>query len=86
LFNGTINGSTIIGGSIYVPTQEKPSFSVDTDGVLYAYGADITGTIEATTLNCENGTIGGWTINEKTLTGGKTTLNSDGSFGNGSSF
>lgn len=91
-FSGTIdsskiNGATIIGGSIYVPTQEAPSFSVSSTGVLYANGADITGTINATTLNCDNGFIGGWSITADSLKGGNNTvLGSDGSFGNGSSF
>lgn len=86
-FSGTISGSTITGSEIYVPSKENPSFSVDAAGVLYANGADITGTIDATTLNCENGFIGGWSITADSLKGGNNTvLGSDGSFGNGSSF
>lgn len=77
-FQGTITGSTITGGEIYVPSATNPSFSVNAAGTLTATGADIEGDINATTLTCESGTIGGWTIGKTTLTGGVVTLDSGG--------
>ena len=85
-FSGDITGSTIIGGEIYVPSKASPSFSVNTAGTLTATGADIEGAINATSLTCEYGTIGGWTISKTSLQGGTTILNSDGSISNGSTF
>ena len=52
------------------------NFGVTKGGTLYCTGAQITGNITATTLKCENGTIGGWSIGKETLTGGGVTLNS----------
>lgn len=51
-------------------------FHVGHNGSLYASSADITGKITAT-----SGTIGGWNINESSLTGGSAYLNKDGSIG-----
>lgn len=86
-FSGTITGSTITGGKIYVPSEDNPSFSVDTEGTLTATGADISGTITATTLHCDNGDIGGWSINKYGLYNGSNIyLNSDGSMKVGDNF
>lgn len=86
-FSGTITGSTITGGQIYVPSEDNPSFSVNAAGTLTATGADISGTITATTLHCDNGDIGGWSINEYGLYNGSNIyLNSDGSMKVGNNF
>ena len=45
---------------------------------LTAEGVDISGNIEADYLECYNGYIGGWTINETSLSAGSTTLTNDG--------
>ena len=45
---------------------------------LTATGANITGTITATTLTCNNGTIGGWSIGEDGISSGQTTFHSNG--------
>ena len=60
IFQGTITGSTITGGTIAVPANtENPLFKVDRSGYLTATGADIQGTIKA-----DKGNIGGWTIGD----------------------
>lgn len=48
-------------------------FRVETDGTLYAVGANLSGTITA-----QDGDIGGWLIDSTKLTGGATTLNNNG--------
>ena len=65
---GTIvsNNVTITGGSLTIGTK----FSVTNDGTLSATGVNVTGTINATTLNSSNGNIGGYSIGEHTLKGG----------------
>lgn len=45
---------------------------------LKAEGADISGDINATSLSCTNGSIGGWTIEQNSLSGSNTYLNSNG--------
>lgn len=85
-FSGSISGSTITGSEIYVPNEKAPSFSVNSSGHLDATGATISGAITATTLDCANGTIGGWTIGASTLTGGSVTLDSTGSITIGTGF
>ena len=45
---------------------------------LTAEGADISGNIEADYLECYSGYIGGWTINETSLSAGSTTLTDSG--------
>ena len=50
------------------------NFGVANDGTVYATGAKVSGTITAGA----GSKIGGWTINASTITGGNTTLNSNG--------
>ena len=45
---------------------------------LVATNADISGDINATSLSCTNGSIGGWTIEQNYLSGNNTYLNSNG--------
>ena len=54
-------------------------FTVDANGVLHAQGAEIEGEITAT-----SGEIGGWTINEDSISAGGLTLSSDGTIDMGS--
>ena len=68
----TLSGLTISGGTINVPGT-SPKFSVNSSGDLTATSATITGTVTAT-----GGSVGGWSIGATTLTGGSTTLNSNG--------
>ena len=56
------------------------SFSVTPDGKLKATNADITGAITA-----KSGTVGGWTINDSTITSGKLKLDSKGTITGGNS-
>ena len=58
-------------------------FRVAQDGYLYASNANIAGTIDA-----GSGYIGGWEINNSSITGGTTTLNKNGkiSFSKGDAF
>lgn len=63
-------------GSVYLsPTGLRvgDNFSVSSGGILTATGASISGNITAT-----SGKIGGWQINQSSLSGGNTTLNSNG--------
>lgn len=62
--SGTITGAIITGGAIYVPgpTETNSKFSVNSEGILNAEGADIEGTITS-----EDGKIGGWYIGSTTL-------------------
>lgn len=83
-YNFTIKAKGNKGTITISSTEEKPltigsNFSVDWDGTLHAGAGEFTGTIYS-----KNGEIGGWKINETSLTGGRTTLNCDGSatFGN----
>lgn len=62
--------------SVSLVLKAGDNFGVTQGGTLYCTGAQITGNITATTLKCENGTIGGWSIGKETLTGGGVTLNS----------
>jgi hypothetical protein len=62
---GTVTGAKIVGGSIYVPTEEGWKFSVNSDGILTADGADITGKITS-----KEGQIGGWYIGDTKLYNG----------------
>lgn len=54
-------------------------FTVDANGILHAKGAEIEGKITS-----GEGEIGGWTINEDSISAGNLTLNSDGSINVGS--
>ena len=49
-------------------------FTVDANGILHAKGAEIEGKITS-----GEGEIGGWTINEDSISAGNLTLNSNGS-------
>ena len=64
-----LNGSSNTDLAINVNNK----FTVDYAGNMTATGADITGTITAT-----SGSIGDWTIENGEITNGKTTLGSDG--------
>lgn len=55
---GTFSGY-LIGNEIYVPNRDKSNFSVDKDGYMTCKNANINGTINGGTLNCENLTING---------------------------
>ncbi len=65
--------------------EDDAKFRVDWAGNLYASGATIYGAIYASSgkftgeIEATSGEIGGWTINESSLTGGNVTLNSGGS-------
>ena len=90
--SGTVGGWTLNNGMIRSKENEANStmpkmflsptsgirirsgFSVNSSGKLSCTGADVTGKITST-----SGTIGGWIINQSTLTGGKMTINSNGS-------
>lgn len=67
-------GSDVDAGSTSIKDTSAANFLVTHTGRLYCTSADISGRIKA-----DSGTIGGWTINDKYLTGGGTILNSDGS-------
>lgn len=67
-------GSDVDAGSTSIKDTSATNFLVTHTGRLYCTSADISGRIKA-----DSGTIGGWTINDKYLTGGGTILNSDGS-------
>lgn len=82
------------GGSGYIklsstdntyPLNINGGFKVKWDGSFSgagtAFSVDASGNLKAT-----GGTIGGWTINQTTLTSGSTTLNSNGSITCGSGF
>ena len=82
------------GGSGYIklsstdgtyPLNINGGFKVKWDGSFSgagtAFSVDASGNLKAT-----GGTIGGWTINQTTLTSGTTTLNSNGSITCGSNF
>ena len=44
-FSGTITGSSIIGGNIYVPDVDSPKFSVDGSGKMKAVDGEFSGSI-----------------------------------------
>ena len=67
-------GSAYIYHSTNGGSSASGKFTVGTDGTLTITGANVTGSITST-----SGTIGGWTIGSTTITGGSTTLNSNGS-------
>lgn len=64
------------------------TFAVTKTGVLYARNATIKGDITADTLTCNNGTIGGWTIDSNGFRNSTNTvyLRSNGSMAVGSNF
>lgn len=94
-FSGNITGATITGSSFGTTSDD---FYVSSTGKLTAKSAKLTsatisGTISATYLECDNGDLGGWTINsygiyksnnaiwssgEVSLGGGAFGVNSDG--------
>ena len=51
------------------------SFVAYSDGSLYASNATITGTINATTISCVNGTFAGWSVSSSGLSGDRLGLN-----------
>lgn len=64
---------TIAGFSNIKPVLRMGTkFGVTKDGIMYASGANISGTITATTLTAQNGTIGQWKIGAKALYYGGT--------------
>ena len=64
IISGVFAGASITGGSINIANGE---FTVDSQGLLVAQNANISGAINAT-----SGTIGGWTINASSLSGSGT--------------
>ena len=68
-----IGSNYIRGGSTYLYSDGE----INCDN-LVATNADISGDINATTLSCNNGSIGGWTIGRNYLSGSNTYLNSNG--------
>lgn len=101
IYSGTNSISSNTKG-IYLGTNGIRQYESDTanvtiaDGVLTANGANIKGTINATSgtldtvtatnLTVNSGKIGGWSINSTTLTAGNITLNSAGSLSGGSTY
>lgn len=67
---GTISGGTISGGEINI---NSGTFRVYSNGAMSASAATISGSVTAS-----SGTIGGWTINTTSISGGNTTLYSNG--------
>ena len=69
-------------GSIYLSTsgglKVGDNFRVTQSGNMTVKNANITGSIDATTLYCENGTIGGWSIGEDYISAGGTILKDNG--------
>lgn len=76
-FTGNITGSIITGGSINCQNVNISGAVNATSGtfrgIVYASGGSFSGSITAS-----SGKIGGWTINRTSLSGGTTTLNSNG--------
>ena len=68
-----IGSNYIRGGSTYLYSDGE----INCDN-LVATNADISGDINATSLSCNNGSIGGWTIGRNYLSGSNTYLNSNG--------
>jgi len=61
IVGGNIEGGSVIGGNISVPTAASPKFSVNSEGIMTAEDAAITGEITAT-----SGRIGDWVIDQTT--------------------
>lgn len=87
--SGTIGGWTITSnrlqssdGSVYLSTsgglRVGNNFNVSSSGTLTVKNANIEGYITATSLTCDDGTIGGWTIGSNYLFAGSTYLYSTG--------
>ena len=75
--NGTVQLNS--NSSVYTyAIQAGSNFYVDFRGNLTASGAKLTSADVSGKITATSGTIGGWTINSTTLTGGNTTLNSNG--------
>lgn len=53
-------------------------FYVDNNGTMCCSGATISGNISTSNLSADGGKIGGWIISSNSLSGGNTTLNSNG--------
>ena len=68
-----IGSNYIRGGSTYLYSDGE----INCDN-LVATNADISGDINATSLSCNNGSIGGWAIGRNYLSGSNTYLNSNG--------
>ena len=60
-------------GSTYLKREEAP-FRVLQDGTFWATQANITGNIEAITITANKGNIGGWLINEDSLSSSNIVL------------
>jgi hypothetical protein len=58
---GTITGADLVGGALFVPDAKDPKFSVDSQGIMSATDASISGIITA-----QGGTIGQWVIDANT--------------------
>ena len=61
-------------GTTNAVSQRK--FRVEWDGTVWIENGNISGIINADELYCNYGYIGGWEIDDRTLTGGKTVLHS----------
>ena len=61
-------------GTTNAVAQRK--FRVEWDGTVWIENGNISGIINADELYCNYGYIGGWEIDDRTLTGGKTVLHS----------
>lgn len=91
IYSGTNSISSNTKG-IYLGTNGIRQYKSDAanvtiaNGVLTANGANITGTITSDNIDATGGTIGGWTINKTTLTGGNITLDSSGKISGGSTY
>lgn len=73
IYSGTTSMASTAVGTFIGPTGFRQYASDSAyvniqNGEITANGANISGTIDATTLTCENGTIAGWTINSDNLT------------------
>jgi hypothetical protein len=78
----TIGSSTITGGALTLNSNGSitgsTNFSVSPSGILTATSANLSSAAVSGTVTAGAGSIGGWTIGASTLTGGSTTLNSNG--------
>lgn len=87
IYSGTSTISSTTAG-VYLGTDGIRNYKSTTanvtikDGVITANGANISGILTAGS----GSSIGGWTIGTNTITGGNTTLNSNGSITVGSNF
>ena len=79
--NGSVSNGAITGGSLTIGTANN-IFKVASNGSMWLGDASITlapfSVTNAGVLNANSGTIGGWTLASTTLTGGNTTLYSNG--------